>query len=100
VLECTFMWFLSNMAICPALSYPSSSYCLISNPQTQCQRNWQQVCRQLPQQLPNFGSSHFDEEIKLSNRIIEFNNGCADMLSIIGLVVHDEITPLSMTWTL
>ena len=100
VLQCTFTWLSSNMAICSALSYPSSSYFLISNPQTQCQRNWQQVCRQLLQQLPNFGYNNFDEEIKLSKRIIEFNNGCADRLSIFGLVVHDEITPLSMTGTL
>ena len=42
----------------------------------------------------DFGWDYFDEETKLSKRAIKLNNGCAAMMGILGLMVHEEIVPL------
>ena len=43
----------------------------------------------------DYGWDDFDKETKLSKRAIELNNSRAAMLGILGLMVHEEIVPLS-----
>ena len=38
-----------------------------------------------------FGWDNFDEDTKVSKCDIELNNGPADMMVILGLMVHDQI---------
>ena len=43
----------------------------------------------------DFGWDSFNEETKLHKHAIELNNGHAAMMGILGLMVHEDIIPLS-----
>jgi hypothetical protein len=46
-----------------------------------------------------FTYDNFDEDTKLSKCAIKLNNVYAITLSILGLMVHAESSPLAVTWT-